>query len=90
MLERIGIATAALITEPFVGSAKAMGASQGAPNFPWVTVPHPIATQTDDVLAQWAKAALPEVVSLLLDGNGGKGCRIRIERKPRNNTGLSS
>lgn len=68
LLEQAGIPAAVVLTDPFVRSGEEMAAAHGCPDFPYVLVPHPIATQSDAVLRDWAEAAAPAVLRLLLEG----------------------
>lgn len=58
--------TAAIVTEPFVDTARAMARSWSVPDHPFVTVPHPIANLTDQDLDRMARDVVPEVLRILL------------------------
>ncbi len=64
-LERRGIATAAIGTEPFEDEAREQARVLGMPDLRMVFVPHPVQLLSDDELAALADAALPEIVRRL-------------------------
>ena len=59
---------AVINTKPFVVSSEAMAAAHGIPDYPFVLIPHPIATSQNETLYQWADQAIEEIVSILLNG----------------------
>ncbi len=65
-LERRGVPTAVICTEPFVTSANAMAALGGAPDYPYVVVEHPLGSRTMPQLRDIAARAAPEALSILL------------------------
>lgn len=65
LLERRGIPAAAICTEPFVPNATEIGKAHGAPDYPFVLIPHPLGSATLEELAARAKAALPEIIHLM-------------------------
>lgn len=65
-LERRSIPTAVVCTEPFIPTAKAMARVQGVPDYPFITLPHPLGSLTRDEVRQRAEAALPGIIELLL------------------------
>ena len=65
-LEKMGVPTAVICTEPFVSSGKAMSKIGGIPDYPFVVVPHPLGSLPDDVLRERAMRAAPEVLQILL------------------------
>jgi hypothetical protein len=54
-----------VLTEPFVGLAAGFAASLGAPGYPGVVVPHPIATRDDAALDALADRALDDLLARL-------------------------
>lgn len=68
-LEKAGVPTAVICTEPFIASARAMAKIQGIPDYPYILLPHPLGNLTPDNLRNQAVRAAPEVLSILL----GKG-----------------
>ena len=65
-LEKRGIPTAVICTEPFVTSADAMAALGGVPDYPYVVVPHPLGSRTMEQLREIAAKCAPDVLSILL------------------------
>jgi hypothetical protein len=65
-LERRGIPTAVVCTDPFINTAKFMARTQGMPDYPFVVLPHPIATLDGGGLEEQVERALPQVLELLL------------------------
>jgi len=68
-LEKAGLPTAVICTEPFIPSARAMAKIQGIPDYPYIILPHPLGSLTPGELRTHAVKAAPEVLSILL----GKG-----------------
>lgn len=70
--ERRGRPAAVIITDPFVGAARAMATLDGLDGFPFLTLPHPTAElDPDDVLA--AAARLADAVAAILCGRHTDG-----------------
>ena len=65
-LEKRGIPTAVICTEPFITSADAMATLGGVPDYPYVVVPHPLGSRTMEQLRDIAANAAPDVLSILL------------------------
>ena len=65
-LEKRGVPTVVICTEPFITSADAMAALGGVPDYPYVVVPHPLGSRTIEQLRDLAAAAAPDVLSILL------------------------
>ena len=65
-LERKGVPTAVICTEPFISSGKAMSKIGGIPDYPFVVVPHPLGSLSMDQLRERAMQAAPEVLKVLL------------------------
>ena len=72
MLERAGIPAVSICTSAFRITAEAMARSLGFPGYQYVTVPHPVASLTQEEIDAIAATALPEVVRVL-----GAGLTIR-------------
>jgi hypothetical protein len=64
-LERRGIATAGVGTEPFLDEALEQARALGMPDLRMILVPHPVQLLTGDELARLADDALPLVVERL-------------------------
>jgi hypothetical protein len=64
-LERLGIATAAVATEPFVDEALEQARVLGMPDYRMVFVPHPVQLLGRDDLRSYADRAFEEIVDRL-------------------------
>ncbi len=65
-LEKRGVPTAVICTDPFISSAVAMSKLGGIPNYPFVVLPHPLGSLTHETLRERAIQAAPEVLRILL------------------------
>ena len=70
IMEKLGVPTAVVVTEPFISSAKAMALSHGMAGYPFAVIPHPIAVTEVETLHEWADQVIDEVVSILLPSSG--------------------
>ena len=64
-LERHGIATAAVATEPFVDKALEQARLLGMPDYRMVFIPHPVQLLTPEELRALADQAFEEIVGRL-------------------------
>ena len=64
-LERLGIPTAAVATEPFSDEALEQAAVLGMPDYRMVFIPHPVQLLTTDELRSCADRAFDEIVARL-------------------------
>jgi hypothetical protein len=64
-LEKLGIATAAVATEPFADEALEQARILGMPDYRMVFVPHPVQLLTADQLRGYAEEAFAEIVGRL-------------------------
>ena len=69
--EELGLPAAAIVTEPFTTTGKVMAELQGFADYPFATVPHPVASLSEDQVTALADAVTPAVESLLLRGEAG-------------------
>lgn len=58
----------AIITDRFVPTAKAMATLQGMSDYPFAVIPHPIASNTEQILREKAEEAVRQCVEILLQG----------------------
>lgn len=72
-MEKMGVPTAVISTEPFVSSSRAMAVSHGMPDYAFAVIPHPIAATAVDILHQWADGVLDQVISIWLNGEIAAG-----------------
>jgi hypothetical protein len=63
--ERRGIPAAAIMTDRFVETARAVAELNGIPDYPFVVIPHPIASDSDAELRAKAEASIDGIVALL-------------------------
>jgi hypothetical protein len=68
LMEQAGVPSAAIVTDPFEATGRAMAEQWGLPYYTFLLMPHPTANLTDAELRQRAEAIVPEVVKLLLQG----------------------
>ncbi|HEY6397718.1 MAG TPA: hypothetical protein VIX82_09725 [Solirubrobacteraceae bacterium] len=64
-LERLGIATAAVATAPFLDEALEQARLLGMPDYRMVLVPHPVQLLSELELRECAEAAFDRIVSRL-------------------------
>jgi hypothetical protein len=62
------VPSAAIVTEPFEVTGRAMAEQWGVPYYAFLLMPHPTANLTEAELDRRAEAIVPEVVRLLLQG----------------------
>ena len=65
MLERAGIPAVSVCTDAFTITAEAMANQMGFPGYRYVTVPHPIASRTEEEVDDMARDALPDILRVL-------------------------
>ena len=68
VMEKLGVPTVVVATEPFISSGKAMAVSHGIPDYPFVVMPHPIAATETEKLHSWAELIVNQVASIWLKG----------------------
>ena len=69
--ERRGIPAVAVMTDRFEESARAVTALNGIPDYPFVTIAHPIANDSDADLAAKAEAVVSRLAALLTERSPG-------------------
>ena len=70
VFEKVGMPAASIVTDVFEGTGHAMAQSWGVPEYKFLSMPHPIANLTDAQLDQRAREMTPQIVKLLLEGQG--------------------
>lgn len=55
-----------ICTEPFTPTAKSMARIQGIPDYPFVTLPHPMGSLTPEQVKERAALAVDQVIAILL------------------------
>jgi len=68
LFEKQGIPAASIVTDPFVETGRAMAKTWGISSYKFLSMPHPIANLTDKELDEQARAMVPQVIALLLEG----------------------
>lgn len=68
-LERLGIPTMAVITEPFQSLSARFAVRAGIADLDIAFVPHPVATRSDEVLAEFAATIAERVTTRLIPGD---------------------
>jgi hypothetical protein len=72
-LERLGVATAGVATEPFIDEALEQAMLLAMPDLRMVYVPHPVQLLTHPELATLADQAWPEILARLTAPHGVAG-----------------
>ena len=65
--ERRGIPAAAVMTDRFVPTAAAVVELNGLTSYPFVVIPHPIASDSDAELRAKAEASVARIVAVLTE-----------------------
>ena len=65
LLERAGVPAVSICTDSFRVTAQAMAGVHGFPGYEFVTVPHPVASLTEDEISARVKDAMPEILRIL-------------------------
>jgi hypothetical protein len=68
-LEKKGIPTAVICTEPFITSAIAMSKLGGIPDYPFAIVEHPLGSLDQKSLRATANKVAVDIAGILLRGN---------------------
>ena len=65
MVEKAGKPAAAICTEPFIPTAKAIAKIRGISDYPFAIVTHPVGSLEPDGVMARARQALPKVLEIL-------------------------
>jgi hypothetical protein len=82
-LERLGVATAAVATEPFVDEALEQARLLAMPDYRMVYIPHPVQLLTIDELHELADRAWPEILARLTGASAPAQTSTRGSTGPR-------
>ncbi len=66
LFEKHGVPSVSIITEVFEETGRAMADAWDAPNYGFVSIPHPIGNLSEEELDQRARQVVPKVVKILL------------------------
>ena len=70
LLEKAGVPSVSIVTDIFEATGRAMAEQHGFPYYKFLLMSHPIANLTEEELDRRARAITPDVVKLLLQGQG--------------------
>ena len=65
-LEKRGIPTVLIVTQPLTGNAENMARLRGIPDYPFVAVPHPVGPLDKNGVEALVRRAFPRILRLLL------------------------
>ena len=68
LFETHGVPAAAIVTDVFEATGRAMAETWGVPHYKFLSMSHPIANLSEAELEARARAIAPDVVKLLLQG----------------------
>jgi hypothetical protein len=68
VLEKAGVPSAAIVTDVFEITGRAMAEQWGVPAYRFLVMPHPIANLTEAELDRRAREIAPQVAKLLIQG----------------------
>lgn len=66
LFEKRGLPAAAIVTDVFEATGKAMAEAWGVPDYTFLAMPHPIANLTEEQLDRRAREMVPQIVDILL------------------------
>ena len=67
IFEKRGVPAAAILTEPFIATGKALAAIHRMPDYPFVVLPHPVTSLREEQVVERADWATDWVERLLVD-----------------------
>ena len=65
-LEKRGVPTVVIVSEPFIGNANTMARLLGMPDYRYVALPHPISSLDRKGIDELVRRHFPQVLELLL------------------------
>ena len=82
LFERLGVQAVSIVTDAFTLSGDAMASAQGAPDYRYAMVPHPLSNLTPEECRTRAREVLPQVLSILglEDGAGERPAPASVAR----------
>jgi hypothetical protein len=70
--DKRGVPAASIITSVFTATGKAMAEIDGVPDYPFLIMPHPLSSLTEQEMQVRAAALAPAIARVLLEGKGGE------------------
>jgi hypothetical protein len=71
LLERAGLPAVSICTDPFVLTARAMAKAYGFPGFEYVSIPHPVASLSEEQIRGRVRDMMPDLLRILgVEGAG--------------------
>ncbi len=71
-MDRRGVPAAAILTRPFMATARAIARLRGIPEYPFVVIDHPIGSADEAGLRARAQQAVTQIEAIIL-GNVNRG-----------------
>ena len=71
ILEKAGIPAVAVVTDAFESTTREMASLWGVPDFPFVMMPHPLASLSPALIEQRAGRLIEDIERLLRQGQNG-------------------
>jgi hypothetical protein len=65
LLERAGLAAVSICTDPFALTARAMAKAYGFPGFEYVSIPHPVASLSEEQVKVRVRDMMPDLLRIL-------------------------
>jgi hypothetical protein len=65
LLERAGLPTVSICTDPFVLTTQAMAKAYGFPGFEYVSIPHPVASLSEEQIQARVRDMMPDLLRIL-------------------------
>ena len=65
LLERAGLPAVSICTDPFVLTTRAMAKAYGFPGFEYVSIPHPVASLSEEQIQARVRDMMPDLLRIL-------------------------
>jgi hypothetical protein len=65
LLERAGLPAVSICTDPFALTARAMARAYGFPGFDYVSIPHPVASLSEEQIRARVRDMMPDLLRIL-------------------------
>jgi len=70
-VDKAGTPSITICTDAFIETSKAMAAMWGAPDYPVIITPHPIARLTEEQIEERSESMIDQIVAILTGTDGG-------------------